>query len=89
MCSKTQRFKLKHKTYVSKLQKNEYLLIIIKVLRYNNKDTEHNIFFTILRHKLIADRVGSSHYDFDPEDYKARFQAEKGNLKFKFQSRFN
>ena len=46
-------------------------------------------FFTILRHKLIKDRVGSSHYDFDPENYKARFQAEKGNLKFKIQSRFN
>jgi hypothetical protein len=46
-------------------------------------------FFTILRHKLNKDRVGSSHYDFDPEEYKARFQAEKGKFLYKIPSRFN
>ena len=28
----------------------------------------------------MADRVGSSHLDFDPEAFKAKFQANKGKV---------
>ena len=47
------------------------------------------IFFYNFETQIIKDRVGSSHFDFDPEEYKARFQAEKGNFHYKIPSGFN
>ena len=37
-------------------------------------------FATILRLTKIADRVGSSHFEFDPDEFKAKFEANKGKV---------
>ena len=37
-------------------------------------------FATILSLTKIADRVGSSHFEFDPDEFKAKFEANKGKV---------